>query len=69
MTQCEMILDYLKLRGSITPDEALKYLAVGRLAARVSDLRNKGVNIITVNVKGKNRFGKKVNYARYELGK
>ena len=67
MTQCERIIDYIKFHGSITQEEASKYIAVGRLAARVSDLKKQGVNIITERVNGKNRFGAKTNFARYRI--
>lgn len=68
MTQCERIMEYIKSHGSITQAEASKYLAVGRLAARVSDLRARGVKIVTETVKVKNRFGDKTEVARYKLG-
>lgn len=69
MTQCERIIDYIKYHGSITQEEASKYLGVGRLAARVSDLKARGVKIVTTEEKGKNRFGGRTRYARYRIGK
>lgn len=68
MTQCERILEYIRNHGSITQAEASKYLAVGRLAARISDLRARGTKITTETVKVKNRFGEKSEVARYKLG-
>ena len=68
MTQCERVVEYIRNHGSITQAEASKYLAVGRLAARVSDLRARGVKIVTETVKVKNRFGDKTEVARYKLG-
>jgi len=68
VTQCERVVEYIRNHGSITQAEASKYLAVGRLAARVSDLRARGVKIVTETVKVKNRFGDKTEVARYKLG-
>lgn len=68
MTQCERIIDYIKFHGSITQAEASKYLAVGRLAARIADLKARGTKITTETIKVKNRFGDKTEVARYRLG-
>lgn len=67
MTQCERVIDYIKVHGSITQAEATKFLAVSRLASRVSDLKKRGVNIVTETVKVKNRFGEKSSIARYRI--
>lgn len=68
MTQCERIMEYIKSHGSITQAEASKYLAVGRLAARIADLKARGTKITTETIKVKNRFGDKTEVARYRLG-
>lgn len=61
----DLILAYLRKHGSITPDEARIYCRkCERLAARISELRADGHNIITTN---KDRNGKTVNYAIYRL--
>lgn len=61
----ELILAYLRKHGSITPDEARLYCRkCERLAARISELRADGHNIITDN---KDNQGKTVNYAIYRL--
>jgi hypothetical protein len=39
-----------------------------RLAARIKDLRNRGVDIETEIVKGENRHGGRSRYAVYRLG-
>lgn len=46
-TQCNMILGFLKLNGSITPIQALEYHGCMRLGARIHDLRKKGYLIET----------------------
>lgn len=61
------IMCYLKQHGSITDTEARENLGVNRLASRVHDLKNKGINIIGVFEKGLNRFGDEVCYKRYSL--
>lgn len=61
----QLILDYLRKHGSITPDEARIYCRkCERLAARISELRADGHNIITDN---KRADGTVVNYAIYRL--
>ena len=61
----QLILDYLRKHGSITPDEARIYCRkCERLAARISELRADGYNIITDN---KDAEGNVVNYAIYRL--
>lgn len=61
----QLILDYLRKHGSITPDEArIHCRKCERLAARISELRADGHNIITDN---KSADGKTVNYAIYRL--
>ena len=55
MTQNEMVLRHLRLRGSITPLEALSKYGIMRLAARIEELRRKGLQIETEK-KGKQGF-------------
>lgn len=61
----QLILDYLRKHGSITPDEARIYCRkCERLAARISELRAEGHNIVTLD---KDAEGNRVNYAIYKL--
>ena len=69
MTQEEKILAYMERHGSITPLEAMNELGVMRLGARIFDLKESGIEIITETVTGKNRDGERVRYARYRLEK
>lgn len=66
MSQARDVLLYMQENGSITQREALRKLGVGRLAARISELRAEGYNIstemITVHTKGG-----KARVARYYL--
>lgn len=47
MTQNQQIKSYLGKGKSITPIQALNKFGCFRLAARISDLRNDGLNIAT----------------------
>jgi hypothetical protein len=47
MTQNQQIKSYLEKGKSITPIQALNKFSCFRLAARISDLRNDGLNIAT----------------------
>lgn len=66
MTQNEMIKKHLQTYGSITPGAALEEYGCFRLSARIADLKAQGMKIVTVIESKKNRFGKKVRYARYK---
>ena len=65
MTQNEMIKKHLQTYGSITPGAALEEYGCFRLSARIADLKAQGMKIVTEIESKKNRFGKKVRYARY----
>lgn len=62
MTQNQQIKSYLEKGKSITPIQALEKFGCFRLAARISDLRNDGLNIATKIV---TKDGK--SYASYRL--
>ena len=68
MTQTERILDYMERNGSITPLEAMQ-LGIMRLGARIYDLKESGIKIVTERVTEKNRFGELCSFARYRLEK
>jgi hypothetical protein len=61
-TQKQQIQAYLTKGKSLTPIDALTKFGCFRLAARISDLRNEGLNIATkiVTKKGK-------SYASYSI--
>lgn len=66
--QKQLILDYIQQYGSITNTEAVNDLGIGRLAARVEELRKLGYPIATVMEQGKNKREEPVIYARYIIG-
>jgi len=67
ITQCERILRHIEDFGSITSAEAMNDYGIMRLASRISDLRKIGVPIEKKTVKGKNRYGEPISFARYSL--
>lgn len=66
-TQFELILNHMYEFGSITMLEAIQDYGIGRLQARICDLRKMGFPIITTYETSKNRFGKPIRFARYSI--
>lgn len=62
MTQNQQIKSFLEKGKALTPIQALNKFGCFRLAARISDLRNEGLNIATKIV---TKEGK--SYASYRL--
>lgn len=67
MTQCEMIVQYMKDFKYITPAEAVSELGCYRLAARIADLKDRGYDIGSYSESRINRYGKKVTFSKYFL--
>lgn len=69
MTQKEMILEYMRLFGSIDPQQAYIELGCMKLATRISELKKLGYNIESETVTYKSKWwGRKKHYKRYRLG-
>lgn len=64
-TQAQMVIDYIREFGSITPLDALRDLGVMRLASRISELKAKGYKIEKKPETVLNRWGNKTTVARY----
>jgi hypothetical protein len=64
-TQTQRVLSYIREFGSITAIEAVRDLGVMRLAARVSDLKKAGYDIISEQQAVRNRFGETCYVAKY----
>jgi len=64
-SQCKRILEFLDSYGTINPMQALTFLSVMRLAARISDLRRAGVEIEGEMVDHVNQFGEHVRFKEY----
>ena len=67
MTQCEMILQYLKDFGSITTFESFRELGITRLSGRIFDLKQKGYEFEEEWLNTKNRYGKPISFKKYKL--
>lgn len=67
MTQCELILKYLKDFGSITTFESYEELGITRLPSRINDLKNQGYEFNKDWVTKKNRYGKSISFLRYSI--
>lgn len=61
--QARMVLSHLERRGSISPMEAIITYGITRLAARIFELREIGITVIT----SLKRDEKGKPYARYTL--
>ena len=67
-SQCKIILVWLKEKGCINAKIARQLCACERLAARINDLRRKGIPIKTeMNTYISSRTGRPVRYAVYKL--
>ena len=62
------ILARLESGRGITSFEAYDDFGCTRLSARIKDLRDAGIPIMTVRETGVNRNGKKISWARYRMG-
>lgn len=66
-TQCDRILDYLKKFGTITSLQAYVDLGITQLAARITNLEERGYTFKRVRVDVTNRFGEKSQVVKYSL--
>lgn len=66
-TQCERILNYLEIAGTITAFEAMTELGIMRLASRINDLRKAGHLINSRMRDVTNRWGETCRVAEYSL--
>ena len=64
-SHCKILLDHFEMGKSITQVEAQELYGIGRLSARISDLRKLGHPIYTKKEKGINRYGNPTYYGRY----
>lgn len=61
------VLNHLQAKGSITSIEAINLFGATRLSAIIFNLRKAGYMIISVPQKGVDRYGTKMQYAKYTL--
>lgn len=66
MTQCEAVLEFMRVFGEITQKDAYN-MDIYRLASRISDLKREGYEIQTEYKEVDTRYGK-TKIAVYRLG-
>lgn len=66
-TQADRVLNYIREFGSITSLDAFRDLGVTRLSARIYELRNRNIDIVSTLITNKNRYGEHCTYAKYFL--
>ena len=67
MSQNSRVLDYMKNHVGLTNRQALNNLGIGRLSARIFDLRQLGYKIVSVEREDINRYGETSRYTEYRL--
>lgn len=67
LNQRELILKYIADFGYITSFQAYADLGITQLATRISELKERGYQFRTEDVKTKNRYGKPSHYYKYYL--
>ena len=66
--QSDRVLRYMQTQGSITRAQAMADIGVANLTAVIDYLRHTvGVPIKPNFVKGTNRYGEKITYAKYSI--
>ena len=68
MTQAERMLKYMDDFGFITTYQAVVDLGIASPTKRISDLRRMGYEIISEDIKTKNRYGENTHYFKYRRG-
>jgi len=68
MTQHDLIINYIKQHGSITPYEAFLYLKITKLSTRIGEIERKGTaRFKRKMIRSKDSFGDETSYMRYWL--
>ena len=68
MTQVERILKYMTDFGEITAIDAMREFGCMRLAARISDIEDMGIEIRHEWKTSTNRYGEPIRFMSYRLG-
>lgn len=66
-SQCDRIHEAMKRGEAVTQLDAWARFGVSRLAARIYDLKEQGVEIASESVEVQNRFGEECRVKRYRL--
>lgn len=67
ITQRDLVLDYIKVVGSITSYEAYTELGITQLGARIFELKERGYVFSKERMTKKNRYGYPTHYDKYTL--
>lgn len=67
VNQRELVLKYIRDFGYITSWQAYQDLGITQLATRIKELKDKGYQFKTEDVRTKNRYGKPSHYYKYYL--
>ena len=67
MSQHQMILDFVRQNGSITPMDAFYYLGITKLSTRIGEMERRGIHFERKYESNVNRVGRPVIYMRYTL--
>ena len=67
MNQRQLILNYIREFGSITPMQAFADLGITKLSTRISEMKRDGINIKVDSVQQKNRYGKTITFSKYSM--
>lgn len=65
--QCQLLLDYMRLHGSVTGLQSINELGVMNYKGRIHDLRKLGYTIKTDFITRINAHGEKKTFAQYTL--
>lgn len=68
MSQKDKVLKYLQEHGKMTSMDAFSQLKITRLSARISDLRDRGIEIDSETVYKRDEDGNPIHYSVYSLG-
>ena len=64
---CQRIYHYMALHNGITQAEAFLELGVGRLGARIFEIKGYGVPVMTEMIKVTKKDGSEAHVARYKI--
>lgn len=67
MNKTKAVLQWLQTGAGISSMEAIQSFGATRLSAIIFNLRKRGYDIETVTCEGTDRFGNKMQFARYYL--
>ena len=65
MNKTRLVEEHLRKNGKITSWEAIETYGATRLSGIIYNLRKEGMNIITNDITGKDRFGNTSTFAEY----